>query len=499
VLFFATLSACTPNQQPDTLTLGSPFEFNSQDPAKDGEIFAKLQIGETLLDVNAQGQLHAGLAEMWSIDSTLLIWRFTLRPGVRFHDGSELTAQAVLNSLQRAHAKPGVFKNVPLRAMSAPDNNSVVIELSEPYNLLGAVLAHFTTQILAPAAYNANGDVTHFLGTGPYHITAIDPPHQIKAERFAQYWGEPARIAKLFFLTGARAESRSLQALSGQTDIIYTLDPASLALLRRHAEVRVDSQAIPRTIQIKLNSGHRFLNDKRARHALSLALDRTGLAESIFRVPGAEANQLVPAMLSDWHLPNLAPLTQNLSHAEALLAELGWQRGADQLLHRGNDTFALSLITYGDRPELLTIATAIQSQWRALGVDLRISVENSSSIPLGHVNNSLEVALVARNYAVISDPLGIFLSDFAGTGGGEWGAMNWDNSTLLPLFTQLKRETNRDAYHQTAQQIASLLADEMPVIPVLFYTQQSAVSARVGNFSFDPFERSYHVAEMTLP
>jgi len=94
--------------------------------------------------------------------------------------------------------------------------------------------------------------------------------------------------------------------------------------------------------------------------------------------------------------------------------------------------------------------------------------------------------------------LNVFLADFAGANGGEWGAMNWDNRGVIPLLEELAGTSDADRHRELAQQVSTTLAAELPVIPILFYTQQTAVNTRVANFSFDPFERSFRIAAMEL-
>jgi len=138
-------------------------------------------------------------------------------------------------------------------------------------------------------------------------------------------------------------------------------------------------------------------------------------------VPGTEANQLVPPSLEAWHVEDLPPIRHDPARARELLNELGWQRGADGILMRDGRRFELEMITYADRPELIVIATAIQAQWRSVGIDLSVGVVNSSGIPRKHLDGTLETALVARNYGNIADPLGVFHNDYGDGGNGEWG------------------------------------------------------------------------------
>lgn len=492
------LAGCSPNQDPDQLSIGGPFEFTSQDPSRDGYLYTRLQVAETLLDVDAQGQLLPGLAEAWSRSEDGLVWRFSLRQGVRFHDGALLDAAAVVRALQVAQGKPGVLAAAPVEAFAAEDQQTLRVRLSRPYNPLGAVLAHYTTAILSPASYDSQGQITRLQGTGPYQVERFDPPHRLGVVRFEGYWGTPAAIKRAVYLTGHRAESRALQVMAGQTDIVYTLDPASLDLLKRRDNVRVHSYTVPRTIQLKLNLGDPLLAARDTRLALSLALDRTGLTEGVLRVPGGEAAQLVPPSLGDWHLADLPVSARDLPRARALLAAQGWQAAADGILQRHGERFRLSLITYADRPELFQLATAIQAQWRELGIDVQVSVVNSSDIPAGHHNGTLQVALIARNYGNIADPLGLLLADFGDAGNGDWGAMGWHNPELPALLAAQQGERDAARYRANAQRVAQILVDELPLIPLLYYTQQIAVSSRVQGFSFDPYERNYRIAEMSF-
>lgn len=492
------LSACGRNQDPDRLTLGGPFEFTTQDPSRDGFVFTRIQVAETLLEVDNEGNLLPGLATEWSVSDDGLRWHFSLRQGVRFHDGSLMDADAVIHALNMSLRKPGAVQQAPITDLVAEDASHISIHLSEPFTPLGAIMAHFTTAILSPASYDNNAYVAQMYGTGPYRIIGFDPPHRIDVMRFDDYWGTPANILYANYLTGHRAESRALQVMAGQTDIIYTLDPASLDLLSRRDDVRVYSDTIPRTIQIKLNASHLFLNTRETRQAISLALDRTGIAERIIRVPGSEANQLLPPSLGNWHDPALPPLRRDLEEARRLLAAQGWQPGPDGIVRRGTERFAVRLITYADRPELTVVATAIQAQLREIGIAVNVGVVNSSAIPSSHIDGTLEMALVARNYGNIADPLGVMLADYGDNGNGEWGAMGWQQPDMAALLHLLTSETDADRYREIAQHISRILVEDMPVVPVMFYTQQTAVSARVRNFSFDPYERNYRISDMSF-
>ncbi|MBJ7539045.1 ABC transporter substrate-binding protein [Marinomonas sp. C1424] len=479
----------------NTLSISSAFEFTSLDPSKNGYIYTRMQLLETLLDVNSKGQLVPALASKWKVSEDAKSWRFTLRDKVHFHDGSLMDANAVVKSLTIAKQKHGALRKAPIESIQAIDSKTVEVRLTKPYLLLGAILAHYSNAILAPASYGKKGDVLALSGTGPYQLSLYAPPHKLVVEKNSAYWGKKASIPYVSYLTGHRAESRVMQARSGQADIVFGLAPAALPLLKKLPSLTLYSNSIPRTIALKVNSGHPFLNDVRARQALSLAINRTGIAKSILRIPDSEAEQLLPPSMTDWYLPTISKEPMPLESAQALLASLGWKKNADGVLERDGKTFDLTLITYADRPELTTVATALQAQWNAIGVRTKVNVTNSSAIPMGHQDGSLEVALMARNYGFIANPLGVILSDF-GANGGDWGAMNWHNKTMSTLLGSLEHTTDPKKYHQLAQQAAQLIYQQRPMIPVSYYVQQTAVNNRVKGFHFDPFERSFFLNDL---
>jgi peptide/nickel transport system substrate-binding protein len=494
-LMLALVLASGPGFADDrVLGVAAPFEITGTDPSISGHVFTNMEVAETLLEVDPAGRPLPNLATAWSAADDATTWRFALRDGVSFHDGSPMTAAAVAESLRHARSKPGILAQAPIEAIE-PAGGEVIIRLSEPFAPLLAGLAHTSTQILAPASYAANGEATAVIGTGPYRVAVLEPPQRLVVERFDGYWGEPPAVARASYLAAGRGETRALLAESGDAKLVFTLDPASYARLRNNARLDLHSVSIPRTLSLKVNAGHPVLGDPRARQALSLAIDRAGIAAAILRHPEAAAGQLFPPSLGQWHQPDLPPLTRDLAQAKLLLADLGWSPGNGGILERAGRPLHLTLRTYPDRPELPPIAAALQDQFREVGIDLEVSIGNSSEIPAGHQDGSLEIALIARNFALIPDPLGTLLQDF-GPAGGDWGAMNWSNGEMVEAMAGLMRGTDADATAVLRAKAVRVLQDDLPVIPIAWYQHTAAVSKSLANVTIDPFERSYGISRI---
>ncbi|MBD3897852.1 ABC transporter substrate-binding protein [Halomonas sp. ML-15] len=481
-----------------SLDVVAPWEITGLDPSTSGYVFARMGIAETLVDTDEDGQPSAGLATAWQVDDDGLTWHFTLRDDVTFHDGSPLDAAGAAESLDHAWRKPGMLDSAPIVAIEAEDNE-VVIRLDEAFAPLPALLAHSTTLILAPSAYDDDGAVQELIATGPYRLASVAPPQRLTAERFDDYWGEAAAIGQTSYLAVGRGETRALMAESRDADIVFTLDPASRARLSRNDRLSLHAEPLPRTIVLKVNAGHPFLDDQRARQALSLAVDRNGIASGLLRHPESAAAELFPDALGPWHLGLDASEAQDLERARELLAELDWEANGDGILERDGEPFRLTLRTFSDRPELPLVATALQDQWRELGVELEVAVGNASGIPSGHQDGSLELGLAARNYGLVPDPLGTLLDDFGSDPdnmGGDWGAMGWSDADVAGWLATLRHDTDPEVRSELAGRIATRLNESMPVIPVAWYQQTAAVGTHLEGFSIDPLERSYRLEEL---
>lgn len=392
------------------VTVVGPWELTGLEPSRSGYMFTRMEVAQTLLDVDDQGRLQPALAASWEVSADRRAWRFLIRQGHRFHDGSPVTAWTVLPALKRALATPGVLQLAGITELYA-ERGAVVVRLKQPLAPLPYLFTHYSTLVLAPAAYGPDGRVTRIIGSGPYRIKAIRLPQQFETELFDGWNGAHPQVAAARYISVSRAETRALMAQSRQADLAFTLDPPSIRRLQRQPGVALKAQDLPRTTFLKLNAGHPLLRDARVRQAISLGVERDGIATALLRDSDLAATQLFPPALARWHQPALAPLRHDPAAARRLLAEAGFRPGPDGILWRDGRRFALKLHTFVDRPELPLIASAIQEEMRQIGIAVTVIVGNSSDIPAGHRAGTLEMGLVARNFGTTPDPTATMIGD----------------------------------------------------------------------------------------
>lgn len=179
-----------------TLKVVSPWELPTLDPSKAGHVLARLEIAETLVEVDDQGLLVGGLAQSWRTAANGLEWRFALRPTARFHDNTPVTSEAVAACLRRALAQPGVLRNTGMQQVQA-QGADVLIRLAKPFSALPAFLAHNSALILAPASFAADGTVRQLIGSGPDQVVEVNAPQSLRTRRFEGFDGRKPQIEQV--------------------------------------------------------------------------------------------------------------------------------------------------------------------------------------------------------------------------------------------------------------------------------------------------------------
>lgn len=482
--------------QDRTLRIVTPLEFRGIDPARGGYVFLRMSIAETLVAPDREGRLLPSLATAWTADEDGLTWRFFLRPDRAFHDGTPVTAEAVAKALDHGRRAPaGALRLVPVEEVRAEDG-AVVFRLTRPFGVLPAYLADYSAIILGPSSYDETGRVVRIIGTGPYRASRIEGSHLVESRAVDGIASGGPAIQAAIYRAVPDGETRARMAEAGDAEIAFNVQPVAADRLRRNPRLEVASLPIPRTRFISLNARMPGLGDGRVRRALSLALDRAGVARAILRNPAAAADQLLPPFLSEWRDPTAAPLRYDPDAARRLLDEAGWRPGPDRIRTRDGQRLAFELFTYAARPELPAVAEAAQAQWRAIGVEARIRLGDAEDIPALHRSGRLQTALVARNYGVLPDPIGTLADDFLPASTVGFGPVGWRSSELEDAVAHYRSSTDASVQARLRPRIAGILQAEMPVIPHSWYDLVVAVARRVEGVAIDPFEASYGIPAM---
>jgi peptide/nickel transport system substrate-binding protein len=476
-------------QTQDVLRVAAPWEWTSSEPTDTGFIMARMQIAETLVLVEPDGRLVGGIAESWAVDDDKLTWRFKIRPNVVFHDGTPVTVETVVASLRRSLAGESM-QQVPVDQLVA-SGDMLVLKTKTPFSHLAAVLVDYASVILAPASWGADGKVQRVIGTGPFRIIAVDGKTVLELERFDRYWGEKPKIARARYTAIPNGDTRTNVAVAGDQDIIFTTVPAATPRIDSAGQMKVESMTIARARAIAFNSGLPQFSDVRVRRAISMAVDRKGIAAAILRHPGSAATQLLPAAVPGWHDPSLPSYAFDVAGANALLDQAGWARGVDGVRVKDGVRLAAKMLTISNRPELAVMGTAMQAQLKVVGVDLLIEPGPSAAIPAAIQAGTMQMTMFARTYVNVPDVIATIIPDFTRER-STWGTLNWPGrDRVKPLADAYVQSFDETRKAELRRDILRIIHDEVPVAAVSWFEHTVAIHRRVRGLVIDPYEMRY--------
>jgi peptide/nickel transport system substrate-binding protein len=500
MLLLAAAATITPTlpraQEAGVLRVAAPWEWTSNEPTDTGYIMSRMQIAETLVRVEPDGTLVGGLAESWSVAEDKLTWRFKIRREVTFHDGSPMTPEAVAASLKRSLTGESM-QQIPVEDLRTEDD-TVIIRTKTPFSHLPVVLVDYASVILAPGSLGADGKVAKVIATGPFAITGQDGKTVIELARHERYWGPKPAMARARYTAIGNGDTRTNVAIAGDQDLIFTTVPSATPRIDAAGQMKVTSQTIARARMLAFNAGIAQFSDVRVRRAISMALDRAGIATAILRHPASAATQMLPSAVPDWHDTSLPPHRQDVSAANALLDQAGWTRGADGVRAKNDVRLAGKMLTIANRPELAVMGAAMQAQLKVIGMELEVEPGPAAAIPAAIQAGTMQMTMFARTYVNVPDPIATIIPDFTRER-STWGALNWDGRGRMKALTD-EYVASFDNARKTVlrKDILKLLHEEMPVIPVSWFEHTVAVHKRVKGFVVDPFEMRYMLHTITL-
>ena len=348
---------------PNEITVGIAQDLDeSLDPHKAvaaGTKEVMFNVFEGLMKPTPEGDLIPAVAEKYEVSNDQLVYTFTIRDGIKFHNGQPVTAGDVVNSITRCiePSEAGVLAVEPLSAVekvTGMDERTVQIRLKEPNT---EFLAYLTLAIL-PAEYD--GQDTAPVGTGPFKFVSRAAQDNIVLERFDDYWGEKAYLDKVTYKIIENADSILMSLQSGAVDLFAHLTSTQVAQLGD--EFNIEEGTMNLVQAMYLNNAMAPFDDVRVRQALCYAIDRQQILDLAFDGYGSLiGSSMYPAFgkYFDDSLTNY--YTYDVEKAKALLADAGYPDG-----------FAMTITVPSNYQPHLDTAQVIVEQLKQVGITAEI-------------------------------------------------------------------------------------------------------------------------------
>jgi peptide/nickel transport system substrate-binding protein len=481
----------------DVLVVGQVAEPRSLDPhvatsLNDFRILVNLYEGLVRFR-DGSLDIAPSLAERWTVSDDGLTYRFELKRGVRFHDGSAFDAEAVRFNLERmldpAHPYhdtgpfPLAFFFEPIREIEVIDSHRIALHLKEPFAPLLANLAYPTGLMVSPEAVRARGAGfgRHPAGTGPFRFVGWDPRRRVVLERNDDYHGPQPPLRTLVFRPLNDPMTRIAELMAGGVDLVAGLAPDQVALLRNDPDYHVYEEVGPHLWFLILNVRDGPFSDRRVRLAVNYAIDRQGLVERVLQGTAAVAAGPVPAAFGWANDDDLQPFAHDPARARSLIEEAGLDE----------DT-KITLLAPQEGSGMLApvqMATAIQADLAEIGIRARIETYEWNSY-LARVNAGLEGrGDMAEMAWMTNDPDTLPYLALRSGATPEQGGFNsgyYGDPEVDRLIEAGRRESDQARRAEIYRQLERRVREDVPWVVVASWRQNVVAQARVNGFRLQP-------------
>lgn len=353
-----------------------------------GEMYAQEMLYETLVTITADGYAPC-LAESWNISEDGKTYTFKIRKGVTFSDGEVCDANAIKANfdaiIENKERHTWLEMMNLLVGVSAPDAETFVIELSQPYYpMLTELGVTRPFAMISPKAMK-NGStkdgVEAYIGTGAYVLKESVTDEYAVFEANENYWGEKPKVKKITVKVIPDNQTRILALEKGEIDLIFGKNMIDADAVNKYKESDQFSVALSdptSTRQIVINTTNDILKDKAVRQAIQHATNRQAISDGIFYGLEAPADTLFSKTVPYCNI-ELAPYEFSQEKAAKILDEDGWVMGSQNIREKEGTPLKLTLLYNSDSVTEKTIAEYLQSEYGKLGIGLEIKGEEEQS------------------------------------------------------------------------------------------------------------------------
>lgn len=348
------------------ITIGIPQDLDCLDPhdaVAAGTKEVMFNLFEGLVKPDKDGNLVPAVAESYVVSEDGQKITFTLRDGVKFHDGSTVTAEDVKYSLDKcADASSGAplvaaFSNIA--SVDIVDAKTVDVVLAAADT---GFISYLTTAI-TPAA-NAAKEDTDPIGTGPYKYVSWAPQETFVVEKFDDYWGTPANIQNVTFKICANSDMLVSELESGAVDLMPRITSAQAAELSKNSNFEVLEGTMNLVQALYLNNAVAPFDDVRVRQALCYAVDPQEIMDYVSDGKGTEIGSSMFPAFGKYFIEELNDTyNTNLDKAKELLKEAGYENG-----------FTFTIKVPSNYQQHVDTAQVIEQELKKIGVTAKIEL-----------------------------------------------------------------------------------------------------------------------------
>lgn len=428
-------------------------------------------IFEGLVKPNSDGEMIPAVAEKYTLSEDGTTYTFTLREGVKFHNGQTVTAEDVVYSINRCAAvpegqeKPLVAAFSAVKSVEALDEKTVAVTIAQR----DLEFISYMTAAIIPADYE-NQD-TAPVGTGPFRFVSRTPQQDFVMERFEDYWGAPAWLDKVTYKICENADALVMNLNGGSIDLCAHLTSAQASQLNQNFQVLEGTMNLVQAIY--LNNQAKPFDNQMVRQALCYAIDRQGIMDMVADGHGTAVGSSIYPAFAKYFLPELVDkYPHDVAKAKELLAQAGYPDGFDMTISVPNNY----------QPHMDT-AEVVAEQLREAGINVTIQpVEWSTWLDTIYNGRQFQATVVGVDAANMTARamLERFTSDYGKN------FINYNNPAYDALFQQAINAQDEATQTDLYKQMEAMLADTAANVYIQDLCDLVAMRQDLGGLKFYP-------------
>jgi peptide/nickel transport system substrate-binding protein len=431
----------------------------------------------SLFEFNEKFEPEPYVADTWTYTDNNTTLTIKLKSGIKFHDGSDLTADDVVYTISAVMDKdytgPRSSNVAPIKEITAPDKTTVLIKLKEPSDSL---LEDINFGILQKSAF-ANTPIKELdkhpqnfapIGAGPYKFVEYKRGQYVTLERIDNWFMnknpkyEGAPYIKSLVMKVIPDDSTAQAALENGEIDAHTPDPKDVTRLEKDFAGKLTVYNYERNGwgYMSLNNSRPHLNDKLVRQALTYALDRKAIIAAL--MDGRAVIPAGPIPSVSWaYDPGIKAFAYDVAKAKQLLEQAGYKLNAQGIAEKNGQP--LKLTFYGSSGSSLIegIAALAKKNWKDIGVDLDVQLMDFNAMTENYLKpGKFDVSFAGFSLGLDPDQTALFHSSAV----NGFNRMRYSNPEVDKLLEQGLRETDQAKRKAIYSQYQKLLVDDAPVI-----------------------------------
>lgn len=444
----------------------------SFDPIKTTDIFSEAVLRcvyTSLYDFDENLKLRPKLVKTTTVVDDYT-WRVEIHDNVKFQDGSALTTDDVIFSIERAMIGERTKKLLEMvKGVEKVDNTTFLLRAKEPYADIFSLFAKAETSILSKKVVEAPGyDFETPMGAGPFKLISREAGSRISLERFDDYYLGKAASPALDFVVLVTEQERTAAFLNGEVDMLFSVSAYDCDKLRLSKDVNLLQSPSTKIEYLSLNTTHPPLDNPKVRLAISYAIDREKIAGDVYHGYGTPSSGLIPNGIIGY---KDSPVTYNPEKARALLKECGYENGFE-FTAITVDTIRKNTMEY------------IKLNLADVGITFNYNLVTMKEAVAAM--NSNEHGGILVGWAFNSDPNSV-LPILIGTGSGKtMNSSNYSNPVVDDMIRKGRSETDAEKRAQIYENINDIVTQDAPIVVLLNPMVLSAARSDIEGIHFNP-------------